>query len=173
MLRNYGTTKTLYRKAANFQLQNYTAIAFLTRNNPPIPSPLPRQSAVQTAVDVCCGLFYSDPLTRGMLQNSGGIVASTAVLGSTSGGGGIVGGGGGGGIGVDGAGGGLTRKGTWGGTGAWGGAASPLPQLLSELVKAIGRDDMAVTIGFRTFLFRQVCSLVRCGAVLLYLYCCP
>lgn len=42
----------------------------------------------------------------------------------------------------------------WGG---WGGAPSPLPQLLSELLSAIERDDMAVTSGFRKFLFEQVC----------------
>lgn len=55
------------------------------------------------------------------------------------------------------------RRGTWGTGGGWGGAASPLPQLLSELVFAIGRNDIAVTRGFRKFLFGQVwCIILHC-----------
>lgn len=88
-------------------------------------------------------------------------------------------GGGGGLSGVDGGGGGRRGGGGgWGGIGVgiggpgwsagWGGAASPLPQLLSELVTAIEREDIAVAGGFRTFLFRQVLHCVhdvtgKCG----------
>lgn len=51
--------------------------------------------------------------------------------------------------------GGACQKGPWPGWSGWGGAPCPLPQLLSELVTAIGRED-AITSRFRRFLFKQV-----------------
>lgn len=118
------------------------------------------QSAVQTAVDVCCGSGFSR-LTRALLQSSGGMANATDLAGMSSaddGGGGLSGGGdrrGGGGNGGEGG-----PLGAWSGGPEWGGAASPLPQLLSELVSAIEREDESVAGGFRTFLFRQVLGVV-------------
>ena len=71
--------------------------------------------------------------------------------------GGVVGGGGAGAGGIgDGVAGVGFQMGPWAGGARWGGAPSPLPQLLSELVTAIGREDMAVTSRFREFLFLKV-----------------
>lgn len=110
------------------------------------------QSAVDAAVDVCCGLGATSPrLTELVLQSSGAVDGSGSVVGSMSGGGrGLVGT-----NGVDVGVGGACQKGPWPGWAGWGGAPSPLPQLLSELVVAVGRED-AITNGFRRFLFKQV-----------------